>query len=148
MKIRNYLNESPLVALNGVYEAVITDLNRQLRKEGVNLMQGLILTALLFEDSETVTPSQLAEVFQTSRANVSHMVSHLEANGWVKRAVNKEDARKFHLLLKPEGKKVALRLIKFYDSIQNKIEKQMGESRSRKLVDGLHELKAIYKNRA
>ena len=48
-----------------LYESVITDLNRKLKSEGVNLMQGLVLTALLFEDSETTTPSQIAEIFQT-----------------------------------------------------------------------------------
>jgi DNA-binding MarR family transcriptional regulator len=116
-----------------------------LKAEGVNLMQGLLLTALLFEDSETTTPSQIAAIFQTSRANVSHMVSHLEARGWVKRTVNKNDARQFHLTLKPEGRKLALRLVKFYDQVQNRIEETMGAVRSRRLVEGLFELSSIYR---
>lgn len=145
MKIDRYLRESPFVALNTVYEAVITDINRRLKNEGVNLLQGLVLTALLFEDSETTTPSQIATIFQTSRANVSHMVSHLEAKGWVKRTVNKNDARQFHLSLKPEGRKLALRLVKFYDSIQNRIEDSMGQQKSRRLVESLFELTSIYK---
>ena len=145
MKISRYLRESPLVALNTVYESVITDLNRKLKLEGVNLMQGLVLTALLFEENDTTTPSQIAAIFQTSRANVSHMISHLEAKGWVKRMVNKNDARQFHLTLKPEGRKLALKLVKFYDSIQNRIEDAMGAQKSRRLVDGLFELTSIYR---
>ena len=144
MKIEVYLKASPVVSLNAVYESVITDFNRKLKAEGVNLTQGLILTALFFENSETVTPSLLAETFQTSRANISHSISHLEANGWVRRAVDPDDARKMHIQLKPEGRKLATRLVKKYDEIQNEIEKQMGSSKSRRVVDGLLELNAVY----
>ena len=146
MKINAYLKASPIVALNTIYESVITDFNRRLKSDGVNLTQGLILTALFFENSEVVTPSQLAEVFQTSRANISHSISHLEANGWVRRSVNPENARQIHILLKPEGRKLAIKLVKRYDELQNEIEKQMGLQKSRRAVEGLFELGAVYKS--
>ncbi len=145
MKIKAYLNESPVFVVNALYESVIADVNRQLRDDDVNLLQGLILTALLFEDHASVTPSKLAEVFSTSRGNISHAVSHLESERLLKRRVDESDARRFHLVLTPEGKKAAQRLIKFFDSLQGKIETALGITECRRIVTGLRGLERVLK---
>ena len=123
MKIKKYLEHSPLLALNLAYETLISSLNKKLKDQELNLLQGLVLTALFFEESSDVTPSQLADIFETSRGNMSHILSHLEYKGWIRRVVNTKDARQFQIELKPEGRKKALNLIKFYDRIQNHFEK-------------------------
>lgn len=126
MKISKYLEQSPVFAINSAYEAVIPSLNRRLKNEEVNLLQGLVLTALFFEGRSDITPSMLAQQFKTSRGNMSHILSHLEYKGWVKRVLDPKDARKFYIELKPDGKKKALSLIKIYDRIQNLFEKELG----------------------
>ncbi len=141
MKIKKYLQQSPVFALNSAYEAVIPALNKQLRKEKLNLLQGLVLTALFFEDNSDVNPSQLADIFQTSRGNMSHILSALEYLGFVKRVVNEKDARGFKIELKPDGRKKALTLIKFFDRLQNQFEKQLGVNDCEKIVAGIHLLK-------
>ncbi|MFN3454220.1 MAG: MarR family winged helix-turn-helix transcriptional regulator [Pseudobdellovibrio sp.] len=126
MKIKKYTNSSPIFAINTCYEGLISVVNQSLKQEEVNFLQGLILTALFFENSENVTPSTLAETLQTTRGNISHMISYLEAKNLVKRSVNPSDARQLIITLKPDGRKKAIRLIKYYDKIQEKFEKQLG----------------------
>jgi len=144
MKIESYLRESPVFTINAIYEQIVTGVNLELRAEGVNLLQGLVLTALLFEEDPKVTPSQLAKTFQTSKGNISHAISHLEYKGLVKRNVSREDARKFHLELKPEGRKLAYRLIKFYDRLQEMFEEKLGVQACKKTVISMIGLKEAY----
>jgi DNA-binding MarR family transcriptional regulator len=146
MKIKKYLDQSPLVAINTAYELIINDVNKHLKIENVNMLQGLVLTALLFEDSEEVQPSTLAKVFQTSRGKMSHIISHLEYQGWVKRKVATKDARQFKVLLQVEGKKKALRLIKRFDKLQSFFEDALGTNQCKKTVENLSALTAQYKS--
>jgi DNA-binding MarR family transcriptional regulator len=145
MKIKKYLELSPVFALNAVYENVIPKINKKLKSDQLNLLQALLLTALLFETEKEVTPSQLAEVFQTSRGNISHIISELEYRGWVKRVVNSKDARGFKIELKPEGKRKALTLIKFFDRLQDLFEKKMGIQNCRYTIAGIFQISEVYK---
>jgi DNA-binding MarR family transcriptional regulator len=145
MKIEKYLQQSPIFAISATYELIIPKLNRQLKKDNLNLLQGLVLTALFFEDRADISPSELAKVFQTSRGNMSHILSSLEYNGFVKRVVHKKDARQFQIELKAEGKKKALSLIRFYDRIQDLFEKELGSNACKKTVDGIHTMGRIFK---
>lgn len=146
MKISNYIEQSPIFAINTAYEMIIPSLNKQLKKEDVNLLQGLVLTALFFEDDQSITPSKLADLFKTTRGNMSHIISHLEYKNWVKRVLNGKDARQFHIELKPEGKRKALTLIKIYDQIQNMFEKQLGLSDCQKMTKNIYKLITTFKN--
>lgn len=140
MRIQKYLEQSPLFAINLAYEAIITDLNRSLKTEGLNVMQALLLTALFFEEKSDIKPSDLAKTFRTSRGNISHSLSHLEAHKWVRRKVHAEDARSFHIELRPEGRKKALSLIKFFDKAQDKFEKGLGASICQKAVTSIFQM--------
>lgn len=145
MKIQKYLEQSPVFSLNAAYEAVIPHLNQRLKKEDLNLLQGLVLTALFFEGRKDITPSQLAKLFETSRANMSHILSHLEYKGWIKRVVREKDARQFHIELKSDGRKKALSLIQFYDRLQGIFEKEMGVSSCQRLVNSLKTMSMSYR---
>lgn len=144
MKIQKYLSASPIFALNLAYERVVSNINRELKKENLNLLQGLVLTALFFEENDTITPSNLAKIFCTSRGNMSHILSHLEYKGWVKRRVNSKDARQFQIILKAEGKKKALKIIKYYDKLQNYFEKHLGILACKSAVENIHSLVEAY----
>ncbi|HWU44350.1 MAG TPA: MarR family transcriptional regulator [Bdellovibrio sp.] len=146
MRIKKYLEQSPVFAINLAYEAIISELNRSLKQEEVNIMQALLLTALFFEESDNIKPSDLAKVFRTSRGNISHSLSHLEAKKWVRRKVHIDDARSFHIELRPEGRRKALALIKFFDKIQDRFEKELGSS-CRHTVNGIFQMVELHGSR-
>lgn len=137
MRIQNYLEQSPIFAISVAYQTIIPKINQRLNEDGFNLLQGLLLTALLFDERESVNPSRLAEVFQSSRGNISHILSDLEYRGLVRRLVNTQDARSFKIELKAEGRKKALSLIKFFDQIQDQLEKELGVQGCRRTVDSI-----------
>jgi DNA-binding MarR family transcriptional regulator len=147
MKIKKYLEQSPIFAINTAYEQIIPKINKQLKSEQLNLLQGLVLTALLFEESDAVNPSRLATVFQTSRGNISHILSELEYRGYLKRVVNENDARGFKIELKSEGRKKAVSLIKFFDRIQDMFEKSMGVGHCQKTVSGILALSSVFQKK-
>jgi DNA-binding MarR family transcriptional regulator len=145
MKIQKYLNSSPVFSVNAAYEAILVQINQGLKKENLNLLQGLVLTALFFEDKNDISPSELAKVFRTSRGNMSHIISHLEYQGWIKREVSTQDARKFHIILKTDGKKKSLKLIKYFDKVQDFFETQMGPQNCKNLSERINQLSQLYK---
>lgn len=98
-----------------------------LEADDLNFLEALILSTLFFESPATVKPSQLAETFGTTRGNVSHCVSSLEAKGLVIRKIDPEDARAYYLTLKPQGKKTAVRVIGALDKVQRDFEHKVGK---------------------
>ena len=49
MKIKKYLEQSPTLAIHLAYENMIPQINKELKAENLNLLPGLVLTALFFE---------------------------------------------------------------------------------------------------
>ncbi|MEK6773349.1 MAG: MarR family winged helix-turn-helix transcriptional regulator [Bdellovibrionota bacterium] len=145
MKIKKYLQQSPIFALNAAYETIVPKLNKKMKVDQLNLLQGLVLTALFFEERNDVTPSQLAEIFQTSRGNMSHIISDLEYQGYIKRVVNDKDARQFKIELRADGRKKALASIRFYDRLQELFEKNLGVTNCQRTVEGIHSLADVFK---
>lgn len=98
-----------------------------LEADDLNFLEALILSTLFFESPATVKPSQLAETFGTTRGNVSHSISSLEAKGLVLRKIDPDDARAYHLTLKPQGRKAAVRVIGALDKVQRAFEHKVGK---------------------
>jgi DNA-binding MarR family transcriptional regulator len=69
----------------------------------------------------------LAETFETTRGNVSHCLSSLEAKGLLLRRIDPEDARAYRLTLKPAGKRCAVRVIEVFDRMQAAFEREVGK---------------------
>ncbi len=67
-----------------------------LSADDLNFLEGLVLSAMFFESPRPVKPSHLADTFGTTRGNVSHCVSSLEAKGLLHRSIDPEDARAFN----------------------------------------------------
>jgi len=110
----------------------------------LSLLEGLVLAALFFEAPGRVNPSQLAETFVTSRGNISHCVSSLEAKGMVQRKIDPEDARATLLSLKPAGKRCAVRVIGAFDKLQNDFEQEIGKAALRNLLRDLLRLEELW----
>jgi len=115
-----------------------------LAADGLGFLEGLILAAMFFEAPQPVKPSQLAETFGTTRGNVSHCVSSLEAKGLLQRKIDPEDARAYQLTLKPEGKKCALRAIGAFDKLQKEFEQEVGKTALRETLKNLRKLEALF----
>jgi DNA-binding MarR family transcriptional regulator len=127
MRIEAFLEQSPMFCVTLAARRFDALTARLLAADGLNFLEALILAALFFESRAAVKPSQLAETFGTTRGNVSHCISSLEAKGLVQRKIDPEDARAYHLALKPFGKKAAMRVIGALDKVQREFEKEIGK---------------------
>ena len=115
-------------------------LNAILREEGLTFFEALMLAAIFFEKKGGIKPSDLAETFQTTRGNVSHCVSSLEAKGLVRRRIDADDARSLRLVLQPVGKRRAVRVMGTFDRMQIHFEKNVGVT---KLAGMLEQMRAV-----
>jgi DNA-binding MarR family transcriptional regulator len=110
--------------------------------DGLGFMEGLMLAAIFFEAPKPIKPSQLAETFATTRGNVSHAISSLEAKGLVQRKIDPADARGYLLGLKPTGKRCALRVIAAFDRMQQGFEKKIGRDALTKTLNAIRALES------
>ena len=111
-----------------------------LAADDLSFMEGLTLAALFFEAPQPVKPSHLAETFGTTRGNISHCISSLEAQGHLQRKIDPEDARAYQLALKPQGKRCALRVIAALDRLQKEFEAEMGKTALKEMLAALRRL--------
>jgi DNA-binding MarR family transcriptional regulator len=110
--------------------------------DGLGFMEGLLLAAIFFEAPRPIKPSHLAETFATTRGNVSHSISSLEAKGLVQRRIDPADARGTLLALKPAGKKSALRVIAAFDRMQQRFEQKVGKTALKNSLDVIRALES------
>lgn len=143
MRINTFLKESPMFCVTLAARRFDTMATRLLQADGLNFLEALILATLFFESSGVVRPSELAATFGTTRGNVSHCVSSLEAKGFVQRKIDPDDARAYHLTLKPQGKKAAIRVIGALDKLQRDFENEVGEDALQSALRVIHTLAAI-----
>jgi DNA-binding MarR family transcriptional regulator len=115
---------------------------RVLLADDLGFLESLVLAALFFEAPRPVKPSQLAETFATTRGNLSHCVSSLEAKGLLQRKIDPQDARAYLLTLKPAGKRTALRVIAALDRLQKDFESEIGKSALSEILKSLRKLEA------
>jgi DNA-binding MarR family transcriptional regulator len=117
MRIEAFLRESPLFAVTSTARHFESLTTRVLEEVDLSFLEALVLAAIFFEAPRPVRPSSLAETFGTTRGNVSHCVSSLEAKGLLHRKIDPEDARAYRLTLKPQGKNVAVQVIGALDRL-------------------------------
>ncbi|HET7104075.1 MAG TPA: MarR family transcriptional regulator [Terracidiphilus sp.] len=140
MRIDAFLRESPMFAVHHAARRFESLSSRVLEADGLGFLEGLVLAALFFEAPGPVKPSQLADTFGTTRGNISHCVSSLEAKGLLQRRIDPEDARAYLLTIKPQGKKCALRVIGAFDRLQKDFESSIGKTSLAVLLKDLRRL--------
>ena len=126
MRIEAFLRQSPIVQTSRIARRVEASLNLLLRGEGLTFFEALVLAAIFFEKKGGIQPSHLAETFQTTRGNISHCISSLEAKGLVRRKIDSEDARALQLVLHPAGRRRAVRVVGILDQMQRHFEEKIG----------------------
>src|SRR5258708_29534158 len=123
MRIEAFLQQSPLFEINRASRKFASSLNGILGSGDTNFLEALVLLSILFEEPNTVGPSQLADVLSTTRGNIGHCISSLEAKGLLRRRIDPEDARGFQLFIKPQGRKCAMGAMRTLDELQRQLEK-------------------------
>jgi DNA-binding MarR family transcriptional regulator len=144
MRIDAFLQESPMFAVNRAARQFESLAAKVLAPDGLSFLEGLVLAALFFEAPRLVKPSQLADTFGTTRGNVSHCISSLEAKGLLQRKIDPGDARAYHLSLKPQGKKCALRVISAFDTLQKEFEDEVGKTVLRDMLTAIRKLEGLF----
>ena len=143
MRIDAFLNESPMFAVNRAARRFESLTTQVLAGDSLGFLEGLVLAAMFFEAPLLVKPSQLAETFATTRGNVSHCVSSLEAKGLLQRKIDPADARAYLLTLKPQGKKCALRVIAAFDKMQQGFEQRVGRPMLTNALEVIRALESV-----
>ncbi|MDR3751483.1 MAG: MarR family winged helix-turn-helix transcriptional regulator [Terracidiphilus sp.] len=143
MRIDAFLHESPMFAVNRAARRFESLTTQVLAADSLGFLEGLVLAAMFFEAPRLVKPSQLAETFGTTRGNVSHCVSSLEAKGLLQRKIDPEDARAYLLTLKPQGKKCAVRVIGVFDKLQKEFEQEIGKAALSETLKAIRKLEAL-----
>ena len=144
MRIDAFLHESPMFAINRAARRFESLTTRVLADDSLGFLEGLILAAIFFEAPQPVKPSRLAETFGTTRGNISHCVSSLEAKGLLQRKIDPGDARAYQLTLKPQGKKCALRVIGAFDKLQREFEDEVGKACLSDMLKSIRKLEALF----
>ena len=143
MRIEAFLRQSPIVQASRMARRMEASLNLVLKGEDVTAFEALVLAALFFEKRGEIKPSGLAEAFETTRSNVSHCISSLEARGLVERKIDPDDARAVQLLLLPRGKKRAARVVGIMDQMQRQLEQGIGEEKLEALIQQMVEAEEL-----
>ncbi len=143
MRIDAFLLESPMFAVNRAARRFESLATQAFTADSLSFLEGLVLAAMFFEAPRPVKPSQLATTFGTTRGNVSHCVSSLEAKGLLQRKIDLEDARAYQLTLKPQGKRCAVRVIGVFDKLQKEFEQEIGKAVLSETLKSLRKLEAL-----
>ncbi len=142
MKIEAFTSSSYIFAIAHAYDVLWRGLNQKLKKSGCNVNEALVLIALYFEGTERVTPSALSSALRTSRGNISHCLSNLEAKRLLKRILSERDARQLIVALTPSGKRLAENLVVAFEQLESECERHFSSdpSLSKNLIESLFHL--------
>jgi len=142
MRIEAYLSESPMFTVKRAAHHFDRVAAAAFSADDLSFMEGLLLAAIFFEAPRPIKPSLLAETFATTRGNISHAISSLEAKGLVTRRIDPADARGTLLALKPAGKRSAVRTIAAFDRLQRGFEQKLGKSGLKNVLESIRTLES------
>ncbi|SNS31195.1 DNA-binding transcriptional regulator, MarR family [Granulicella rosea] len=143
MRIDQFLSQSPIFQTNRIARRMDAALNQILAPEGLTGFEALVLSAIFFERRGAIKPSDLSATFQTTRGNVSHCLSSLEAKGLVRRRIDPDDARAFQLMVTPPGKAKAVRVVGILDRVQRELEATMGTEALAAMLERMNRTSAL-----
>jgi DNA-binding MarR family transcriptional regulator len=143
MRIETFLQQSPLFEVSRAARKLDAHLARILQTEGITFLEALALIAIFFEEPSAARPSQLAVTFSTTRGNISHCLSSLEAKSLVRRRIDPEDARGMLLQLRPQGRRCALEAIRTLDHMQKQFEKKLGTANLKAALQAIQQVEEI-----
>ena len=143
MRIEVFLQQSPIVQTSRIARRMEAYLNVLLKNEDVTGFEALVLASIFLERSGEIKPSALAQAFETTRSNVSHCISSLESRGLVQRKIDPEDARAVRLVLRPQGKRCAARVVGILDRLQRRLEDGIGAGKLEAMMRQMFEVEEL-----
>ncbi len=135
LKIEKFFNESTTMSVITHGLRLQKDLNSALIDYNLNLNQALILLAIFFESTKSVRSTELIPLIPTTKSNISHCTSSLEAQKLITRKSIDGDLRGFEFHLSHKGHKLCLNLVKFFDDIENKCDQKFSASQRKELIE-------------
>src|ERR1700678_3340075 len=129
MRIEAFLQQSPIFQTSRIARRMDASLNLVLEGEGVSAFEALVLAAIFFEKRGQIKPSALAGA--------------LEAKGLVEQKIDPEDARAVQLLLKPLGKRRAVRVMGILDRMQKRFEDGVGAQKLETMLAQMAEVQEL-----
>lgn len=148
MRIDAYLRQSPLFTVRRASRQFDAHFSQVLRNRDISFLEALVLVSIFFEEPKTIKPSELADALAVTRGNISHCISTLEAKGLVRRRIDSEDARAIHIQLKPEGRALAMKLIRAFDRLQKDFERYVGASELEAALKVIRQVEQLFAHRA
>ena len=94
-----------------VMTSFMTDVSPRLRELELELKEFLLLTEL---DAHP-NPAELARALIIPKPTVTFLVKRMEAVGYIKREMQPDDLRRFHLTLTPSGRRAMERAREIFD---------------------------------
>lgn len=134
-KLTKFITESATISLISNGMRLQKELNRGLLDFGVNLNQALILLAVFFEPEKTIRFNELSGIIPTTKGNISHCTSFLEENKLIARKNVDNDLRGYSYSLTAKGNKLAISLIKFFDTIENNSDKKYSQVKIKDFIE-------------
>lgn len=150
MEIDQYLRQSPIYLFNEIHQILFRDVKFLLKEKGVNFLQALIIITLFLERRKKkdlrkkISPGDIFKALKVSKGGMSQNLSFLEEKGWLKRVLDREDARSFSLELTELGELRALELMQIMELKEKNIETKMGKIHLDELVETLERFKKEY----
>ena len=122
MKFQEFMQKSLLMGLYQSYHQNFSPLVKNLKREDVNLHDSLVLLALFFEGSDSITPSDLEFTLALPKDQISQAIRRLKNKDLITSRINLNDSRKRQLSITRQGRKKASRLISIFDFQENSLE--------------------------
>jgi DNA-binding MarR family transcriptional regulator len=134
LKLEKFFNESATISVivNGI--RLQKQMNKALSEYALNLNQALILMAIFFEPEKLIRSQELINLIPTTKGNISHCTSSLEAQKLIIRNPVENDLRGFEFSLTAKGHKTCLSLVKFFDEVETTCDKQFSAAKLKEFI--------------
>ncbi len=141
MKIKNFVEKSIVSSLYMVTASFQNSLEVELSELGINYVEALILSSLIFEnEKENIGPTRLANVLGIKKARSSQALTRLQKMGYVRRELSMSDSRRFQIVLQPLGRKRAMIVVKMFNKMEENLENILGSTKATSIQKELRKL--------
>lgn len=148
MKIQKFLSQSPsfqtVIAGNLIANTISDDLHTL----NLGMIEALMMAALFFEKERTARPTDLKEAFNIPKSNISHTIRSLEKKKLLKRSNAATDARGYELSLTAKGEQLCPQIVSYFDKLQRRLEKNVGEKQLNDFLITLQEMTSLHPRRS
>lgn len=143
MKISKFVESSPLYAVFVLKTDLESGFRRAVAPERLGFLDAMVLAALFFEGDTGATPRELAQSLSVQKGRLSHCLARLEESKLVRRFLSESDRRSFLFRLTERGRDKSMKVIKFFDRSQRKIERSLGEKQAQRLASQISSLRKL-----